>query len=136
MTVGERIRALRLEQRLTIEQLAMRVGVSKGFLSDVENEQRKLGNDSLLRVAQALGASVDYLLRGDEPETPLAAPDVIPRELAMFAQEEGLSYGQTVELLNAHNSVVARRSGAGRPALSVAEWRRLFAAIKDVFGER
>lgn len=136
MTVGERIRALRIEQRLTIEQLAARVGVSKGFLSDVENDQRRLGSDSLLRVAQALGASVDFLLSGDEPETPLVAPDVIPRELAVFAQEEGLSYMQTVELLNAHNSVVARRSALGRASLSVAEWRRLYDAIKDVFGER
>jgi transcriptional regulator with XRE-family HTH domain len=111
------------------------VGVSKGFLSDVENDQRRMGSDSLLRMAQALGASVDYLLRGDEPETPITAPDVIPRELAVFAQEEGLTYVQTVELLNAHNSVVARRSASGRPALSVADWRRLYEAIKDVFGE-
>lgn len=134
MTIGERIRELRIEHRLTIEDLAARAGISKGFLSDVENGQRRLGSDSLLRVAQALGASVDYLLRGDEPLTPLVAPDVIPRELAMFAQEQSLSYAQTVELLNAHNSVVARRSKLGRPTLTVTEWRKLYDAIKDVFG--
>jgi transcriptional regulator with XRE-family HTH domain len=133
-TVGERIRELRAERRLTLEQLAARCGISKGFLSDVENDKRGLSRDSLLRVAQALGASVDYILRGDEPETPFSAPVVIPHELAAFAEQEGLSYAKTVELLAAHNSVVARRSKEGTQTLSVDGWRRLLEAIKDIFG--
>lgn len=133
-TVGQRIRQLREQQRMTLEQLAGRCGMSKGFLSDVENGNRGLRPESLLRVAQALGASVDYLMTGEEPETPLAAPVVIPRELAAFAEQEGLSYAKTVELLAAHNSVVARRDKKGTPTLTLDEWRRLYDAINDIFG--
>lgn len=119
---------------MTLEQLATLIGLSKGFLSDVENEKRGLGADSALRVAQALGASVDYLLSGDDMTTPLTPPVVIPRELAAFAEQEGLSYTKTVELLEAHNSVVARRSKEGPRHFTTEDWRRLYEAIRDVFG--
>ncbi|MEO8380071.1 MAG: helix-turn-helix transcriptional regulator [Acidobacteriota bacterium] len=133
-TVGQRIRQLREQRRMTLEQLATLTGMSKGFLSDVENDKRGLGADSLVRVAQAAGASVDYLMRGEEAATPLTAPVVIPRELAAFAEEQGLSYTKTVELLEAHNSVIGRRRKDGSKHFSADDWRRLYEAIKDVFG--
>lgn len=43
--------------------LAERAGLSKGFLSDVENNKRNVGSQNLLKIANVLGASVDYLLR-------------------------------------------------------------------------
>ena len=135
MTEGERIRALREQQDLTLEQLASRVGMGKGFLSDVENGKRGVSKENLLRLAQALGASVDYLLTGNEAQAAITGPTVIPRELSTFAEKAGLTLSQTIELLGAHNSVVAKRSKAGsapRP-LSVDEWRKLYEAIKDVF---
>ena len=132
--MGERIWKLRDQQGLTLEQLASRVGMTKGFLSDVENGKRGISSENLLRLAQALGASVDYLMTGDEGETAFAPAVIIPRELSEFAHEAGLSYQQTVELLEAHNSVVARRHKQGPRPLSGEDWRKLYDAIKDVFG--
>lgn len=132
-TIGERIRELREQQGLTQDQLAARAGMSKGFLSDLENNKRNASAEYALRLAQALGASIDYLLRGVEASEPVKPPVIIPRELAEFAEQEGLSYSITVDLLTAHNSVVARRSKQGTPTLTVEEWRRLYEALKDVF---
>jgi transcriptional regulator with XRE-family HTH domain len=132
---GDRIRELREQQGMTLDQLASRVGTTKGFLSDVENGKRGVGNENLLRLAQALGASVDYLMTGNQAQSAIAPAVVIPRELSTFAEESGLTHSQTLELLEAHNSVVATRSRKGtstRP-LSIDEWRKLFEAIKDVF---
>jgi len=132
---GDRIRELREQQGLTLDQLASRVGTTKGFLSDVENGKRGVSNENLLRLAQALGASVDYLMTGNQAQSAITPAVVIPRELSTFAEESGLTHSQTVELLEAHNSVVATRSRKGtstRP-LSIDEWRKLFETIKDVF---
>lgn len=63
-TVGSRMRKLREEKGLTIDQVCERTGVSKGFLSDAENGNRNMSSQNLLKIANELNASLDYLLRG------------------------------------------------------------------------
>jgi transcriptional regulator with XRE-family HTH domain len=133
-TVGERIRDIRLDLGLNQEQLAEQAGLSKGFLSDVENSKRNIGSENLLKIANVLGASVDYLLRGEISEMVTAQPTVIPPELSQAAEELELSYAATVELLDAHRSVIARRSNKGLRTFSVDDWKKLHDAIKKVFG--
>lgn len=133
-TVGERIREIREDHEITQDQLAERAGLSKGFLSDVENSKRNIGSQNLLQIANVLGASVDYLLRGEARSAAVHEPVVIPPELARAAEELDLSYTATVELLEAHKSVVARRSNQGIRPLSTDGWKKLHEAIRDVFG--
>jgi len=45
-----------------------------------------------------------------------------------------LSYADTVELLEAHRSVVARRSNKTIKSFEVKDWIELYRAIKKVFG--
>src|SRR5438094_1814012 len=123
--VGDRIRELRERRGFTLDELAARSGVSKSFLSEVENAKRNLSAEYLLRVANALGASVDYLLRGETQEPPERQQVVVPPELALVAAELDLSYRETVRLLDAHNSVVARRAEVARQTLSPEDWRQL-----------
>jgi len=114
--------------------LAELADLSKGFLSDVENNKRNIGAQNLLKIANVLGASVDYLLRGETGEASGAQPIVIPPELSQAAEELELSYAATVELLEAHRSVLARRSIRGLRKFSVEDWKKLHQAIKKVFG--
>ena len=116
------------------DQLAERAGLSKGFLSDVENNKRNIGSENLLKIANVLGASVDYLLRGQITESTNVEPIVIPPELSQAAEELDLTYSATVELLEAHRSILARRSNRGLRKFSVEDWKRLHEAIKRVFG--
>lgn len=133
-TVGDRIREVRGDLEITQDQLAQRAGISKGFLSDVENDKRNISSENLLRIANVLGASVDYLLRGDVLESAPIEPIVIPPELSQAAQELDLSYAATMELLEAHRSVIARRSNKDLRKFSVDDWKKLYDAIKKVFG--
>jgi transcriptional regulator with XRE-family HTH domain len=133
-TVGERIREIREELQMNQEQLAERASLSKGFLSDVENNKRNIGSGNLLKIANVLGASVDYLLRGEISESAGTEPVVIPPELSQAAEELELSYAATMELLEAHRSVIARRSNKGLRKFSVEDWKKLHEAIKKVFG--
>jgi transcriptional regulator with XRE-family HTH domain len=133
-TTGDRIRAIREARGKTQDQLAEDAKISKGFLSEVENNKRNISSENLLRIANVLGASVDYLLRGETKEHTHRQPVVIPPEMSQAAEELGLSYAQTLETLEAHNSVVARRSSKDTKRLSVEEWKEFYRAIKRVFG--
>jgi transcriptional regulator with XRE-family HTH domain len=134
-TTGDRIRQIREKKKMTQDQLAEASSVSKGFLSDVENNKRNISSQYLLQIANALGASVDYLLQGETRETTEEkAPVVIPPALSQAAEELNLTYSETLELLSAHNSVVARRSTRTQKEFSVDDWKKLHKAIKRVFG--
>src|SRR5689334_5015151 len=132
-TLGERVRELRERQKLTQDQLAEQTGLSKGFLSDVERDKRQVSATNLLKIANAVGASLDYLLRGEDVPEAVQRPVVIPPELSQVAEELKLSYAQTLQLLEAHNSVVARRSDKGARRFTIEDWQRLHDAIKKVF---
>ena len=61
--LGERIRAERLEQRMTQEALAEAVGISAVYAGQIERSERKLSIDNLVSIANALHVSVESLLR-------------------------------------------------------------------------
>lgn len=134
-TVGDRIREIREDLALTQEELASRAGLSKGFLSDVENNKRNLSSRNLLGIANAVGTSIDYLLRGHTAEQAITQdPIVIPPELSRAAEELNLTYSQTIDVLEAQRSIIARRSRTQLRKLSVNDWKNLHQAIRDVFG--
>ena len=133
-TIGDRIREIREKRKMTQDQLAEAAKISKGFLSDVENNKRNISSQGLLRVANSLGASVEYLLRGEIKESTVQEPVVIPPELSRAAEELRLSYADTLELLDADRSIVARRSNRSLRNFTVEDWKKLHAAIKKVYG--
>jgi transcriptional regulator with XRE-family HTH domain len=134
-TVGDRVKHIREHRHWTQEQLAELSGISKGFLSEIENNRTNPGSETVLKIADALGASIDYLLRGDESTSNASRKAVvIPPALAEAAVQLKLTYSETVELLEAHKSVVARRSDRAVKAFETKDWVDLYRAIKKVFG--
>ena len=131
---GDRIRTARERRNWTQEQLAEAAGISKGFLSDIENDKRNISSESALKLADALGISLDYLVRGESGERERERrPVSIPPELSKLAEELELTYRETLTLLEAHEAVVARRSAKLLRPPTVDEWRRFHKAIKDVY---
>lgn len=63
-TFGQRIKAMRLANEMTQEELCKKTGLSKGFLSDVENGKRSVSADTLRMLSKALDESMDYLFNG------------------------------------------------------------------------
>jgi transcriptional regulator with XRE-family HTH domain len=133
MTTGDRIRKIREHKNMTQDQLADKAGISKAYLSDVENNNKNISSKLLLQVANALGASVDYLLSGESKES-RRKEIVIPPALSETAEKLNLSYNETLDLLNAYNSVVARRSIKSQKEFLPSDWEKLHNAIKGVFG--
>jgi hypothetical protein len=54
--------------------------------------------------------------------------------LSEAAQQLKLSYAQTLELLEANQSVVARRSTKSLKRFGVDDWKELYKAIRKVYG--
>lgn len=129
-STGERIRKIREKRGWTLDVLADESGISKGFLSDVENNKRDISSQNLLRIANALGASVDYLLRGEVVKNKEATSIVIPPELSQLAEKLNLSYNEILMVKEAHDAIIARRSSKERKQFSIDEWQRLYEAIK------
>jgi transcriptional regulator with XRE-family HTH domain len=131
-TVGERIKLVREARGWTQEKLADEAKISRGFLSDVEKHGKNISLDLLLRIATALGASVGHLATGDGDQPGERKPIMIPPELSQAAEEMHLSYPETIDLLEAYNSVVARRSNRSKGTMSTKDWKELHAALKTV----
>lgn len=62
--VGRNLRELRLERGLTQEALALRSGVTRNVLIDIEQGRRGLLYERLFDIAEALEAPVAALLAG------------------------------------------------------------------------
>ena len=65
ISVQERLKDLRVEQGLNLEELAQKTGISKSALGSYENdndEYKEINHGSLLKLADFYQVSVDYLL--------------------------------------------------------------------------
>ena len=60
--LGERIREERLKRNLTQAQLAEAVDISDTYMGAIERGERSLTLDTLVRLVNRLGVTVDYLL--------------------------------------------------------------------------
>lgn len=65
-TPGERIRYLRLRERMTQQELASAADISVTYLSEIENNHRtNIGMKILASVASKLDASLDWIVGGE-----------------------------------------------------------------------
>lgn len=62
--LAERIRALRIDQRLTLEEVASRTGLTRSWLSKVENFRVTPSLPALAEIARALGVTTSKLVEG------------------------------------------------------------------------
>ena len=135
-TVGQRIKYIRTQLGLTLESLADRSGLSKSFLWEVEQDRSGISGSRLLQVADALNASVEYLLRGGSAPKEYEPPSIeIPRSLSHLAEEEGLTYRETMTLLAIEQTIVARRGGSPQATKAKKDWHSLYQAVKSFLEE-
>jgi transcriptional regulator with XRE-family HTH domain len=131
-TVGDRIKELRKELGWTLDQLALKTKLSKGFLSDIESNKRNCSTDNVLKIANAMGASLDYILRGEQARPTQRETIQIPSSLSIAAEQLKLTYSETLTLLETYQSVIARRSNESIKPPTVEDWKTLHKLIKAV----
>jgi phage repressor protein C with HTH and peptisase S24 domain len=92
--LGEQVKRLRKERKMTLAALAAKVGSSAGNLHNIESGKSKPGADALLVLARALGVSTDYLLTGQDPPARLS-PDELPQPRVVFSNALDQSAGES-----------------------------------------
>lgn len=127
-SLGERIRLLRKQLKLTQEELCTRVGISKGFLSDVENGKRNISSANLLDLAKVLGVSCDYLLLGEEGQG--VGQEGLPASLLAFGEAQKLSFKTLKALHGMYQQVLAFRSGEGESGSEHFDWESLYQGVR------
>jgi len=130
--MGERIVELREEHGWTQKELAEKAGLSVTFLSEVENGHRNISSSKLLRIADALETTMDYLARGIHPDPRPRTAIKFPRELSDAAEKQGWSYTQALTLLQARALILERRTPEGSQAsktFTVQDWVDLYRSL-------
>ncbi len=61
-TPGYRVKKLRLKHQMSVAQLAEAVGVSEGYIRDIENEKTEPRLDVIVKIALVFGVSVNKLV--------------------------------------------------------------------------
>lgn len=63
MELGKTIKAYRNRSKITLKELADRVGTTASFLSDIENSKKQPSIDTLSRLAEAFGIPIYMLFK-------------------------------------------------------------------------
>ena len=60
MELGDKVRSLRLKQKISIEQLSEKTGLSKGLISQIERDITGPSVASLWKISKALNVTMNY----------------------------------------------------------------------------
>ena len=86
--IGRRIRELRLQQKITQERLAELIDMSVPYVSYIETAKKKPSLETLIRISNALGITMDELLTGNQLHNPTDYQTDIDLLLAECSQNE------------------------------------------------
>ena len=86
--IGSKIKAARIEKKLTQEQVAELLGVSRQTISNWENAKSYPDIISVIKMSECYDVSLDYLLKGKEKMKNYPFPSV-SYELAQQIREKG-----------------------------------------------
>ena len=106
-TLGEKVRTLRKNAGLTLEQFAEQIGASKSSVWELENKEKaRPSADRINEVAKVLGVTPEFLMNDD-----VAEPSIDVADEAFFRKYQSLDNGvkqQLQEIL----SVLDKKAGS------------------------
>ncbi len=98
--LGKKIRQLRLERGLTIQDVSEKTGLSKGLISQIENEQVSPPISTLMKIANALKVELAYFFMKEDEDPKIT---VVRRDERITSGRRGvkgnINVGYTYELL-------------------------------------
>ena len=110
--VGARVRSLRRERGLTIEQLAAATGLTKGFISQLERDRTAPSLSSIARICDALGVRLSHIFEREPAPALVRRHERVPVDTA-FSTDNHLLSSRDEERFQAIESEVAPGAGAG-----------------------
>lgn len=101
LDIGQKIKSLRLASDLTQDELARRAGLTKGFISQLENDQTSIGVDSLADMLDALSVTLaEFFSDSSENQIAFSPEERISIEDTGASRFELLVAGSTNNLMD------------------------------------
>jgi transcriptional regulator with XRE-family HTH domain len=98
--IGKKIKKLRQEKGFTLQELSEKTGLSKGLISQIENEQVSPPISTLMKIANGLSVEISYFFEQDEPTEKIT---VVRKNERISSGRRGIkgniNIGYTYELL-------------------------------------
>ncbi len=129
--IGKRIANLRKLKNLTLPELAEKSGVSKGYISQLENEIIVSPSvDTVKKLADALDVTIADLLEAPKV-TAYMAPEITDKSLEEFIEERRRG-GKPIpeDIIRALAQIKTRKKGP----MSKEDWAYLYETIYRVTG--
>ena len=135
MGIGDNIKKYREVQGITLPDLAIRAGVSKAFLWEIESgKSKRPGAEVLFKIADALGVTIAHLM-GREPQKEiqnLIEPEVNEGLRAFINERKRQGHSLDPEEIKSLSFVQLR---GGRPATK-EQWALVYGMLKEMTGGR
>ncbi len=93
--VGESLRKIRIRMGFTQEEVALRSGLSQGYINQLESGKRMFTQKSLEQIAEALDVPLIDFFRKKERKT-----DGVREEVSEYKREKSPSKKEILALLN------------------------------------
>ena len=94
--IGSKIKRLRLDRGLNLQQVANATGFTKGYLSKVENSKKAPPVSTLLILAKAFGVNISVIFSEDESKTTFTLVKKLERTTM---GRDGTAFGYSYEPL-------------------------------------
>ena len=95
ISLGKRISKLRREKKLTVQKLASELGIARSTLSGYETDAHQPDINTLKKLSDFYGVSIDYLTCQTDDPTPISSV----RAVAHMENKEDLNYDALQEIL-------------------------------------
>jgi transcriptional regulator with XRE-family HTH domain len=95
--IPRRLKEIRLDRKLTLEKLAQQTGLTKGYLSRIENSTQPPPIYTLSRISNALGIDISEFFAPTVNTTPYQEITIGKRNQHTLTNREGTPYGYIFE---------------------------------------
>ena len=95
-SIGMRVKTMRKQKNMTQMQLAEKTYISESYIALIELDKRNPSTDVVIKLAEVLGVSSDYLLFGDMNQN----------DIALFKQWKLMTEGRAPEEIEAAQKVL------------------------------
>lgn len=100
MRVGEKIKRLREDRAMSLEEMSKKAGLSPSVLSQLENHLISPPLGTLIKIARAFEVPVGYFFRDQPEQDPFCLVREHERQkVSRFASKDGVNYGYSYESL-------------------------------------
>lgn len=128
MKLGERLRLIRKEHRMTLKDLSEQANLSVPYLSDVERDVVNPSVETLQKIANAFNMTVRDLFSGVE-ELGESVSTTYPEGFASFLEDPEFSK----EINDEWKEFLVQMKFRGKQPSSKREWIELYLSLRRVF---